>query len=273
MIRLTSAAACLAALALAAGAASAGGKALPGGPKKDMMAEKAKAKMIEHLGDKAKNGTVLHIDSLALRKDFPDYHFFALRFRQYPVAMMIPKGMKASNVFAVSKEGKVEHLKDPTVLQDFFAKNGPAAKSEEVAGNLIQGWLSLVQEFVQDGFYAFKIGKPEVKSEDGKVVSVEDTAVATKGGNGELTAMMTFHNNGKLKMVSGTTKLKPGPRPICQATKLLDPDPVVRRMAEQDLLYMGLAARDYLMEQRAAAGPALRQAIDRLWQRIQKEGW
>jgi hypothetical protein len=29
-------------------------------------------------------------------------------------------------------------------------------------------------------------------------------------------------------------QLRAGPRPICQATKLLDRDPIVRRMAEQD---------------------------------------
>jgi hypothetical protein len=44
-------------------------------------------------------------------------------------------------------------------------------------------------------------------------------------------------------------------------------------MAEADLLFMGLAARDYLMEQRAQASPELRQAIDRLWERIVKNGW
>ena len=47
----------------------------------------------------------------------------------------------------------------------------------------------------------------------------------------------------------------------------------LRRMAEADLVYMGLAARDYLMEQRASARPELREAIDRLWRRIEKEGW
>jgi hypothetical protein len=57
-------------------------------------------------------------------------------------------------------------------------------------------------------------------------------------------------------------------RPICQATKLLDPDPVVRRMAEDAILVMGRAAEEYLSEQRARATPALRAAIDQIWQRI-----
>jgi hypothetical protein len=53
---------------------------------------------------------------------------------------------------------------------------------------------------------------------------------------------------------------------------LLDADPIVRRMAEQDLLIMGSAAKSYLDEQRAKASPELRRAIDRLWQRIVDEG-
>jgi hypothetical protein len=39
-------------------------------------------------------------------------------------------------------------------------------------------------------------------------------------------------------------------------------------MAEQDLLCMGRAAKSYLDEQRAKAGPELQKAIDRIWQRI-----
>ena len=93
------------------------------------------------------------------------------------------------------------------------------------------------------------------------------------GGSGTVTASLTFDDAGKLAKVSEEAKFRPGPRPICQATKLLDPDAIVRKMAEQDLLIMGLAAREYLNEQRAQAGPELRRAIDRLWQRIQKNGW
>jgi len=39
-------------------------------------------------------------------------------------------------------------------------------------------------------------------------------------------------------------------------------------MAEQDLLIMGPAAHDYMMEQRAKATPELQAAIDRMWERI-----
>jgi hypothetical protein len=42
-------------------------------------------------------------------------------------------------------------------------------------------------------------------------------------------------------------------------------------MAEQDLLYMGHAAKEYLSEQRAKAKPKLQRAIDEIWERIRAE--
>ena len=54
---------------------------------------------------------------------------------------------------------------------------------------------------------------------------------------------------------------------------LLHPDPVIRRICEDDLLIMGLPARDYLMRQRAAASSELRREIDRVWRQIQANGW
>ena len=91
------------------------------------------------------------------------------------------------------------------------------------------------------------------------------------GGNGAIEATLSFDGAGKLARVAEGGKLRPGPRPICQATKLLDPDPLVRRMAEQDLRIMGRAAKGYLDGQRAQAAPELRRAIDRLWRQIERE--
>jgi hypothetical protein len=48
----------------------------------------------------------------------------------------------------------------------------------------------------------------------------------------------------------------------------LDADPVVRRMAEQDILVMGKSAKDYLDEQRTKAKPDLKAAIDSIWRRV-----
>jgi hypothetical protein len=54
---------------------------------------------------------------------------------------------------------------------------------------------------------------------------------------------------------------------------LLDPDPLVGRMAEQDILVMGKSAKAYLDEQRAKAKSELKAAIDHIWKRIVDEGW
>jgi hypothetical protein len=42
-------------------------------------------------------------------------------------------------------------------------------------------------------------------------------------------------------------------------------------MAEQDILVMGRAAKEYLAEQRQSASPGLRHAIDRIWHKIVSE--
>src|SRR5262249_13869735 len=91
------------------------------------------------------------------------------------------------------------------------------------------------------------------------------------GGNkGEVKATLTF-KEGKLTAADTKVSLSPGVRPICQATKLLDPDPIVRGMAEQSIRVMGSAAKPYLDEQRAKASPELRAAIDRMWEKIVAE--
>jgi hypothetical protein len=95
--------------------------------------------------------------------------------------------------------------------------------------------------------------------------------VAKAGNEGFLAAELLFDPKGQLVQVREDVQLKPGIRPICQATKLLDPDPIVRRMAERDLLILGRLAKPYLDEQRQQADPALRRAIDQLWQRIERE--
>ena len=112
----------------------------------------------------------------------------------------------------------------------------------------------------------------KVAPQDGKRV-VRGKLVVTEGGKGEINATLTFDGAGKFVKLEQTGKVLPGVRPICQSTKLLDPDPIVRQMAERDILVMGRSAETYLAEQRALAPKELRQAIDRLWKRIVDEGW
>jgi hypothetical protein len=253
---------------LAAAVASAGQQGTEKKPPENV--QKAQEKLAELLNQqKAGHGQVLWLSAPALTQLFPKDAFFAVRFRQFPVARVLPEGFRASNVFVVPEGGKVQRLADDKALLTFFQKHLDPVKDEKPAKEAVSAWLALSQEFLQDGFFKFEILTKEIEVDktDGGL-KASGRAMVTQGGNGELRVTLTFNPEGTLRAAVEEAKIKAGPRPICQATKLLDPDPIVRRMAEQDLLIMGRAAGDYLHEQRARATPELRQVIDRLWQRI-----
>ena len=65
-------------------------------------------------------GEVLPLTAPALKQAFPDHQLVNVRFRIFPVARIMPEGLRASNIFAVTKEGKVEHVKDVKAMQKFF---------------------------------------------------------------------------------------------------------------------------------------------------------
>jgi len=85
------------------------------------------------------------------------------------------------------------------------------------------------------------------------VTEVRGHAAVIGGGEGHVDLLMTLASAGSLVNLYEKGALRPGVRPICQATKLLDRDPIVRRMAEQDVLVMGRAAKPYLDQVRATA--------------------
>lgn len=242
--------------------------------KKDKIdAVAAVRKHIDELKNGKGAGEVKLQDAAAVKNAFPDYQLVIVRFRQFPVARIMPEGLRASNIFAVNKEGKLEHLKDVKTMEKFFHAHHPAVKKEKDAKAVLSAWLTLTPEFHQDGGFTFEVMDKEFAVAQDVGLNARGRAVVMKGGNGELLAEVDFDKDGKLAKVVETAKIRPGPRPICQATKLLDADPLVRRICEQDLLIMGLSARDYLMEQRERASPALRSEIDRVWRQIQKNGW
>src|ERR1043166_3262435 len=82
--------------------------------KLDEETKRAEAQVKAYL-DKIKNaggGQILYLDNDVLDKAFPKHKFFAVRYRLYPVARVIPEGMKPSNVFVVPPGGRAEYLKD-----------------------------------------------------------------------------------------------------------------------------------------------------------------
>jgi len=129
----------------------------------------------------------------------------------------------------------------------------------------------LTQEFHQDGYFKFEVLEKEFAVDGKEELKASGRLMVKDGGNGQLSAELMIDKNGKLAKAEEKAEIRRGIRPICQATKLLDGDPIVRRMAEQDLLIMGRAAKPYLDEQRAKAAPELQKAIDRIWERIEKE--
>lgn len=208
-----------------------------------------------------------------LRRTFPDYQFLVLGFRQYPVAQVPPEPLKTRNLFAV-KNGKVQHLADTKALEGFFRRTLGLITKEKSAKDSAEAWLRLSQEFKQDGFFKFSITKDSITA--GRSTSgwqASGKVAVMQGGKGEIVATLTFDGAGKLTKVDEQNTIKAGVRPICQATKLLDADAIVRQMAEKDILVMGRAAKEYLEEQRAKASPELQHAIDRIWQRIVDEDW
>ena len=225
----------------------------------------------------AERGQVIPLANDALGRTFAGHLFYALRFRQYPVAVMPPDPLKTTNLFVVKPDGSVEHLPDVGALEAFFRAALSPVTTDPQAQDAAKAWLRLAQEFRQDGFLQFSIPDESLQvasvASGGHEVTGKAVVIPHGGNQGEMAASLTFDGSGKLVTVSESAYIKRGIRPICQATKLLDSDPIVRAMAEQAILVMGRAAKEYLDEQRPMASPELREAIDRVWQRILGEGY
>jgi hypothetical protein len=223
---------------------------------------------------KGEAAVVNRITDEAATRALPGNVVFAAIFRQFPIARVPPPPLAAQNIFILGADNKLNLITSAKDLETYFKSHARVSKEEANLKDVAVAWLLTAQELHQDGFYTFEVVKEATKVEAtsaGKKATAR--SVVMKGGNGEVTVELLFDDKGKLQSASEKADLKPGPRPKCHATKLLDPDPIVRAIVEEDLLYMGRAAHDYLMEQRAKASPELQQAIDRLWQKIvEREG-
>jgi hypothetical protein len=227
---------------------------------------------LHHRHAQAYTLTPIAHDYLAM--SFPGKSFFNVVFRRYPFAVQPPVGLALTDV-AFVENGAVGYLTSPKDLQNFFLTDLQPAQDEMAAVDAGLAWSRLSAALTQDGFYTFSDPQATFYPAPGPGtwgIVVGQTTV-TAGGKGTIDATLYFDASRVLTDVQQTNSVRPGVRPICQATKLLDSDALVRRMAEQDILVMGKAAKGYLDEQRAKAGPELKEAIDRIWQRIQEEGW
>lgn len=216
--------------------------------------------------------TFFEITSDDLDKLFPKHRFFGLRFRQFPVAHQPTEPFQVNNIFVMKPDGSVLDATVVNKLQEFF-QDTVKIDTQPKAKLATRAWLRLAEELYNDGFYRFTIPDEGITvTTNGVEIKTMGKSVATgRGNSGQITVELKFEQ-GQLLSVDQSSKLREGPRPICQSSKLLDPDPIVRKMAEQCLLTMGASAWEYLFEQRQKASPELRDAIDRIWQRIVQEG-
>lgn len=221
----------------------------------------------------------------ALVKVFPQYTFFSLHYPEWPVTFGPgTPALTSRNVLAVGPDGTVAllNLLNPKSLEHFFRSHlrspenhGPFKRGRYDFASVVHAWLRLSEEFSQDGFFRFVI-RDDLVSAGGMQSNNVASGVAIvepHGGNlGLISVIFRFYPDGRLESVSECRNVFAGERPICQALKLLDPDPVVREMARRSLLVMGRAAKEYLDERRTEATPELKQEIDRVWAQIVREG-
>jgi hypothetical protein len=172
--------------------------------------------------------------------------------------------LASSHLLVVEADGTVQAITGHPGLDALFVARfpGDAPVDAATAERAARAYLALTAALLRDGYFAF-----EIVEANGATDEASARALPTQGGNGDLRVRLRFAGGFTAEVVN---KLQRGPRPICHATKLLDPDPIVRQIVRDDLLFMGRAARGYMLEQRAKAGPELQVAIDELLAEIDR---
>lgn len=205
------------------------------------------------------------LKSEILLQVLPGVQVFARIARRWPVAHN-----EKSCVTFVDAKGTATEVTDEALLKTFVMTNFPPVQNAVGAKQAVRAWLLLIAPLVNDGFFRFETDEASlnVSPAEGPPTRARGVAKVSAGGRGHLTVVMTFDQDGRIAGIESEATLEEGVRPICQSTKLLDPDPVVRGMARQDLLAMGVAAKPYLDEMRPKLLPELQEAVDAIWQEI-----
>jgi len=230
-------------------------------------AEKAAKAHLAKLGDGGARFTAL--DDASAARALPGHALFVVLFPQFPVGRMPPEGLKEANVFAADAKGKVSVIRSAKELEKFLAGGMAAASGDAARNDAVRAASRLGQELHNDGFYKFKFEEGAVVT---KATSATAKASVAEGGRGSYLVTLTFDKAGLLTKLEEKAELVAGMRPRCQATKLLDGDPIVREMAEQSIRVMGRAASPYLAGQYEKASGVLKRAIGHAWRRVLSDG-
>ncbi|MBS1723879.1 MAG: hypothetical protein JSS66_13105 [Armatimonadetes bacterium] len=230
--------------------------------------------MSKHLEQGGQIVNPLPIDDACMLRLVP-LTFHSLRYREYPVIVAGPKPMAQRNVFMVDRACTVHVFTKREALRKDFLAQKVSASGVSAAREVALAYARASSEFSQDGFFQFlyEYDRTSGQKDGDRIVAVAKAPVVERSGDkGALVVTVTFVSTqvGKWVVQDIVEKdtVQPGVRPICQCTLLLDPNPIVRKMAERDLLVMGRAAFPYMAEQEALAGPELQKEIQRVRQRI-----
>src|SRR5713226_6559081 len=119
-------------------------------------------------------------------RTFPNFSFFGVIFRQYPVAYLCPgqQGLECSNIFFVQNDD-VGFFPNISELKTFFSQKLCPVPSEDAANDAGQTWLRFSDELKQDLFFVFSDpGVDYTPTADGATVTGQ--VVVTAGGQGQI---------------------------------------------------------------------------------------
>jgi hypothetical protein len=160
------------------------------------------------------------VESAVVRRLFPDERYYAVHFMSYPRAVMTPPPLELNNLVRLRPDGSVDRIADLDALKKLWAEKLPPVRDEAHARAAVLGFLPLAVEFLHHGRgrYTFDIPEDGVTvSRQGDALTATGKAIATKGGEGQVTVTLTFDASGKPKpddiKINAKLRALPGGRP------------------------------------------------------------
>jgi hypothetical protein len=147
-------------------------------------------------------------------RTFPNFSFFGVIFRQYPVAVLCPQtpDLKCANLFFV-QNGQVDFVSTVEDLKFFFASNLNPVPTLDTAVAAANSWLRFSEELKQDLFYTFSSLVVSYAPGPDLTLLRAHTSVAS-GGDGNIDVMITLGAAGSLVNILEKSAVRPGVRPI-----------------------------------------------------------